>query len=129
MVVIIRPERKSTHTQREQSHHKPKDDSMIIPSSSHFSMIILSSSCFLGFAFLCLFVLFVSFCFLRQGFSVALKPVLELALVDQAGLRLRDLPSSVSQVMELKVCATMRCSLFCFVESWHLSLADLKLSL
>ena len=26
------------------------------------------------------------FCFSRQGFSVALEPVLELALVDQAGL-------------------------------------------
>ena len=28
--------------------------------------------------------------FLRQGFSVALEPALELALVDQAGLELTD---------------------------------------
>ena len=28
--------------------------------------------------------------FLRQGFSVALEPVLELALVDQAGLELTE---------------------------------------
>ena len=33
-------------------------------------------------------------------------PVLELALVDQAGLKLRDLPASASQVLGLKVCAT-----------------------
>ena len=32
----------------------------------------------------------------RQGFSVAVKPVLELALVDQAGLELRDPPASAS---------------------------------
>ena len=42
--------------------------------------------------FVCLFVS-------RQGFSVALVPVLELALVDQAGLELtehRDPPASTS---------------------------------
>ena len=32
-----------------------------------------------------------SFCFSRQGFSVALEPVLELALVDQAGLELTEI--------------------------------------
>ena len=31
-------------------------------------------------------------------------PVLELALVDQAGLELRDLPASASQVLGLKAC-------------------------
>ena len=34
----------------------------------------------------CLFV-----CFSRQGFSVALEPALELALVDQAGLELTEI--------------------------------------
>ena len=29
--------------------------------------------------------------FLRQGFSVALEPVLELALVDQTGLKLTEI--------------------------------------
>ena len=36
------------------------------------------------------FVLFFVF-ILRQGFSVALEPVLELALVDQAGLELTEI--------------------------------------
>ena len=31
------------------------------------------------------------FAFSRQGFSVALEPVLELALVDQAGLELTEI--------------------------------------
>ena len=39
----------------------------------------------LGF-FVCLFD------FSRQGFSVAEEPVLELALVDQAGLKLKEIP-------------------------------------
>ena len=30
-------------------------------------------------------------CFLRQGFSVALEPVFELALMDQAGLELTEI--------------------------------------
>ena len=38
------------------------------------------------------------FCFLRQDFSVALEAVLELTLVDQAGLELRDPPASASRV-------------------------------
>ena len=32
----------------------------------------------------------------RWGFSVALEPILELTLVDQAGLELRDPPASAS---------------------------------
>ena len=36
--------------------------------------------------FVCLFV-----CFSRQGFSVALEPVLELALIEQVGLELTDI--------------------------------------
>ena len=36
--------------------------------------------------FVCLFV-----CFLRQGFSIALEAVLELILVDQAGLELTEI--------------------------------------
>ena len=44
--------------------------------------------------------------FLRQDFSIALEPVLVLALVDQAGFELRDLPASACQVLGLKVCTT-----------------------
>ena len=40
---------------------------------------------------LCLF-----FCFSRGGFSVALELVLELTLIDQAGLELRDPSASAS---------------------------------
>ena len=35
--------------------------------------------------------LFIYFGFSRQGFSVALEPVLELALVDQGGLKLIEI--------------------------------------
>ena len=46
-----------------------------------------------------------SFYFSRQGSSVALVPVLELALIDQAGLELnRDPPAS--GVLGLKACTT-----------------------
>ena len=47
---------------------------------------------FPDFFFFTLFLIFVfGFGFSRQGFSVALEPVLELALVDQAGLELTEL--------------------------------------
>ena len=60
------------------------------------------------------YFLFLFFGFLRQGFSVVLESVLELALVGQAGFKLRDPPASASQVLELKGCATItqRCSQF-----------------
>ena len=38
-----------------------------------------------------IFFFFFSFYFSRQGFSVALEPVLELALVEQAGLELMEI--------------------------------------
>ena len=40
------------------------------------------------FLFFLIFFIFFIFYFSSQGFSVALEPVLELALVDQAGLEL-----------------------------------------
>ena len=46
-------------------------------------------------AYLLYYIIIILF-FLRQGFSVALEPVLELALVDQAGLKLRDPHTSAS---------------------------------
>ena len=39
----------------------------------------------------CLFVCLFLFLFLETGFCVALKPVLELALVEQAGLELTEI--------------------------------------
>ena len=36
-------------------------------------------------------IFFLGFGFLRQGFSVALEPVLALALVDQAGLKVTEI--------------------------------------
>ena len=41
------------------------------------------------------FSFFFFFLFLRQSFSVVLKPVLELALVDQAGLELTEIHLSL----------------------------------
>jgi hypothetical protein len=56
------------------------------------------------FLFVCLFVCFV----FKTGFLYVSLAVLELTLyVDQAGLVLRDLPASASQVLGLKACATM----------------------
>jgi hypothetical protein len=53
----------------------------------------------------CVCVCVVLFCFLRQGFSV--EPWSPgTPSVDQAGLELRNLPASASQVLELKVCTT-----------------------
>jgi hypothetical protein len=52
------------------------------------------------FYFVCLFV----FEILKQGFSVLV--VLELTLLDQAGLELRNPPALASQVLGLKACAT-----------------------
>ncbi|KAM7334631.1 hypothetical protein ACRRTK_007951 [Alexandromys fortis] len=67
---------------------------------------------------------FCLFSFLRQGFSVALKPVLELVLVDQAGLKLRDLPASPFWVLGLKAYATTAwlCFVFVFVFQDRISL-------
>ena len=45
--------------------------------------------------------------FLGQGFSVALGPILELALVDQAGLKLTEILLSLfPRVLGLKACVT-----------------------
>ena len=46
------------------------------------------------------------FFFLRQGFSVVLELVLELALAEQPGLELRVLPDSITRVLGLKACTT-----------------------
>ena len=46
------------------------------------------------YLFVCLFFVFVVvvvLVFLRQGFSAALVPVLEIVLVDQAGLELTEI--------------------------------------
>jgi hypothetical protein len=62
----------------------------------------------LTFLFVCLFVV----CFVFQDrVSLCSSGVLELNSVDQAGLKLRNLPASDSQVLELKACATT---------AWHL---------
>ena len=49
------------------------------------------------------------FCFVllfETGFlCVALEPIMELGLVNQAGLKLRELPASASRVLGLKACA------------------------
>jgi hypothetical protein len=42
----------------------------------------------------------------ETGFLCVALAVLELTLVDQAGLELRNLPASASQVLGLKACAT-----------------------
>ena len=63
-----------------------------------FSLRLHNSGDLVCYSF-CLFV------FSRQGFSVALEPVLELALVIQAGLKLTEIPASASRVWGLKACA------------------------
>jgi hypothetical protein len=58
--------------------------------------------------FLFLFCLFVLFCFFvfRDRVSLCSPGCPGTHFVDQAGLKLRNLPASASQVLELKVCAT-----------------------
>ena len=50
----------------------------------------------------------------RVSLLLSLDPVLELALIDQAGLKLRDPPASAFRVLGLKVCATTAQCLFIF---------------
>jgi hypothetical protein len=54
------------------------------------------------------FVVVVLFCFFETGFLCVALAVLELNFVDQAGLKLRNLPASASasQVLGLKAWAT-----------------------
>ena len=49
---------------------------------------VVKPPCRVGYSF---FLFFSFFLFSRQGFSVALIPVLDLALVDQAGLKLTEI--------------------------------------
>ena len=57
----------------------------------------------LNVKFIYLFIyLFIGF--LRQGFSIALEPILELALIDQADLD--NSQRSAASVLGLKVCTT-----------------------
>jgi hypothetical protein len=61
------------------------------------------------FVFVCLFVfvfVFVLFCFVRRV-SLYCPGCPGTHSIDQAGLELRNPPASVSQVLGLKVCATM----------------------
>ena len=63
-------------------------------------------------------ILFFWLLFFKTGFLyVALEPVLELALEDEAGLKLRDPPASASQVLGLKLCVTQPSSPKCL--SYH----------
>jgi hypothetical protein len=50
---------------------------------------------------------FFSFWFFKTEFLCVALAVLELTLVDQTGLELRDPPVSASQVLGLKACATI----------------------
>jgi hypothetical protein len=66
----------------------------------------------LDFIFFCLFVLF--FVFFRDRVSLCSLGCPGTHFVDQAGLDLRDPPASASQVLGLKVCATMPFGFFFF---------------
>lgn len=43
----------------------------------------------------------------QEGTSIEKLPQVTSRYIDQTGLKLRDMPASGSQVLELKVCATM----------------------
>jgi hypothetical protein len=60
--------------------------------------------CWFFFFFVCLFVLFL---FFRDRVSLCSPGCPGTHSVDQAGLELRNLPASASQVLGLKACATM----------------------
>jgi hypothetical protein len=61
------------------------------------------------FIFVCLFV-----CFFETGFLCS-SGCPGTHFVDQDGLQLRNLPGSASQVLGLKACTTMPCSVFIFL--------------
>jgi hypothetical protein len=67
--------------------------------------------CWFFGGFFLFFVLFC-FCFLRQGFSVCSPGCPGTHFVDQAGLELRNLPASASQMLGLKACATTPGNIF-----------------
>ena len=76
---------------------------------------------FNGFLFVCLF-LFIGF--FETGFLCVVLAVLELThSVDQAGLELRNLPASDSQVLGSKACATTVWSqvIFIYNSTWNKS--------
>jgi hypothetical protein len=52
------------------------------------------------------FLVFVLFCFFQDRVSLCSPGCPGTHSVDQAGLELRDLPASASQVLGLKACAT-----------------------
>jgi hypothetical protein len=54
--------------------------------------------------FVCLFFVLFCFWFFETGFLCIILAVLDF--VDQAGLELRNMPASASQVLESKACAT-----------------------
>ena len=60
-------------------------------SSKYFSAILWISLSLLLMSFAAYKILVKFGVFLRQGFSLALEPVLELALIDQAGLKLIEI--------------------------------------
>jgi hypothetical protein len=74
--------------------------------------------------FVCLFIYFVFVFFFRDSVSLCSSDCPGTHYVDQAGLELRSLPASASQVLGLKACATTSGQIlfnFCF-PSLHVSL-------
>jgi hypothetical protein len=72
-----------------------------------------SSSSFVLFCFCFCFVLF---CFFQDRVSLYSSDCPRTHFVDQAGLELRNLPASASQVLGLKACATTAWLLRSFLE-------------
>jgi hypothetical protein len=68
------------------------------------------------FFFVCLFWFgfFVGFFFFQDRVSLCSPGCPESHSVDQAGLELRNLPTSASRVLGLKACATMPSTVACF---------------
>ena len=99
--------------------------------SSFFLSFMWSVSCILGLIsfcanihlsvsahhdclFVCLFVLFFCFCLICI-FKTEFLDCPETHFVDQAGLQLRNLPASDSQVLGLKVCVATACFMCSFL--------------
>jgi hypothetical protein len=106
-----------THTLRERER---KISKLPFPSVSNNLLCVLMSwnaclhwlVCVLNTLFVCLFVCF-------QGrVSLFIPGCPGTHPVDQAGLELRNLPASASQVLGLKVCSTMP-GLVCVLMSWN----------
>jgi hypothetical protein len=79
----------------------------VMVTQNHTIISLLFHNCNFATVLILLFVLFCWFLVYRDRVSLCSPDCSGTHSVDQAGLELRNLPASASQVLGLKACATM----------------------